>query len=1665
MVIMIIILLFLFASVTTSNANHYHILPSADDPCPQGPCLTLSQFTGNSSLYNGYNRNVTLLFHPGNHSLAVELSVAAARNISMIAANVHGNDTALVSCFNQSGRFRIRNSTFVWIKGLHFVGCGGNEIIQTEHFLLEDVTFHGVSFERWSSSLVLHRVANGIIVESSFLLNSNTLFYYGRGGAMYISDSSFSIDNSHFTGNSASFEGGVVYSINSMFNISTSHFADNGALKGGVIYSSASVFNITDSTFINNSASKGGVLCTESSVSGVSQSFNLVMGTGGVMYAYYSSFSIGFSIFIGNRAKDVGGVLNVESDSWFDIFASNFVHNSASHNGGVMYIHYSSFSFVNNTVESNIVLDRAGGVMYILRSSFTCNITASTFIKNNAYYGGGVISSHESRISIVSSIFMENSATYDGGVIVIWQSSLIIFNSSFMENNASYGGAILIEVSTFNITATDFIENRASYSGGALYEQFSSSGSITSSKFIKNNASYGTVLFLYDKSSLHILTSTFDNNGNSSRLDNKNNSAAEFDTGRPTEVTCTGKLIAKILGDTITECSIHRGVIALTGSLLSITSSNFTNNHATLGVITAFKSNFSITNSTYVNNTAKIGGVMSTFNALFNISDSSFSKNLAQLGGVTCTFESSFSIFRSNFTDNKASFDGGAIYTVSTLQDFNVTIADSTFSNNNASYGGIMYITGTTVDMINGKFYQNFGSFYAFSSNITFRGTTRFENCTEPSLNHNSEVSRKEGGAITSYHSTVTFTGPSTLKNNRAEDGGAVLAIDSDIRVWGEIIISSNMATSGGGGGVHLIKSDFYIDGHCNFTQNHASVRGGGVYASGSSIVVQQRGKLGFTSNSAKNGGGAYLEISSRLVTFSKFTGILNGEREIGYVVFEGNYAKNGSGGAIYIADTNSVTCFFPGIECFIQSVAVNKLLSDATGTDVRSISFFDNTATHYGYNIFGGLFDRCTPSPFATIYTDESTSQYYSGIDYLQTISNIALNSIASDPVRVCFCNNTGQPDCTYETFTIEVKKGQNFSISIAAVDQVNRSVNASIRSMLINNSHGRMGEGQQQQKISGENCTKLTYSVYSPNDSEIISLFADGPCKTSVLSKRNVSIQFLDCTCSIGFEPSRSDSECRCICDSTLSPYITKCDPATNSVFRANTTSWITYINDTDPPGFMIHPICPLDYCYPPGENVTINFNLPSGSDAQCAHNRSGILCGACQPNLSLSLGSSHCLPCPNHWPLAFIFIMFAAFIAGILLVTVILVLNMTVADGMINAIIFYTDVTAPFHRIVHSSASPNFPTVFIAWLNLDIGFDVCFFKGLDVYAKTWIHLLFPAYIIFLVAMVIQISKHSPRFTRLISSRRRDPVATLATLILLSYAKLLSTTISVLSYATLTYPDGSTSVVWLVDGSVQYLRGKHIALVIAVVIIILLGVPFTLTLLFWQWLIRIPRINLNRWTRLNSIITPYHAPYNNRHRYWSGLLLLVRVVLYITVAVTVSSNPQIPLLMTVVLVGGLFFLKGIIGTSLSLYKRSSVDIMETVILFNLLLFAAFSWYNFKSDNRKETAIMYVSTGTVFLLLMGEITYKVISSIGIPGCIKRKTSADNAVHNRLLVPLIRSPSLSSEVTHSSIEISVPTPSLENENGRNSIENEKESSLNVDYIEPACRVRKAATVH
>ena len=100
------------------------------------------------------------------------------------------------------------------------------------------------------------------------------------------------------------------------------------------------------------------------------------------------------------------------------------------------------------------------------------------------------------------------------------------------------------------------------------------------------------------------------------------------------------------------------------------------------------------------------------------------------------------------------------------------------------------------------------------------------------------------------------------------------------------------------------------------------------------------------------------------------------------------------------------------------------------------------------------------------------------------------------------------------------------------------------------------------------------------------------------------------------------------------------------------------------------------------------------------------------------------------------------------------------------------------------------------------------------MDAYVKTWLQFAFPLYVWALVGMIIVGSYYSGRVASMFGTNH---IAILATLFLLSYAKLLHTIIAAFSYISLEYPNNSQIAVWLHDGNVRYLNGRHIPLFIA--------------------------------------------------------------------------------------------------------------------------------------------------------------------------------------------------------------------------------------------------------
>ena len=908
----------------------------------------------------------------------------------------------------------------------------------------------------------------------------------------------------------------------------------------------------------------------------------------------------------------------------------------------------------------------------------------------------------------------------------------------------------------------------------------------------------------------------------------------------------------------------------------------------------------------------------------------------------------------------------------------NLTGSEVVLRYNVGATGIIFAIRSSIVFLRKTVFSNNSGSLLAFSSNITFRGNTSITN-NAPFVN--SSFISEEGGAVSGFQSSILFTGEVSIKYNSANDGGAIGARECKIYSYGKLTLAHNRASSSGGG-IFVYQSEISFNGRTRIVENTASTSGG-VHAIGS--ITRITGFVSISGNHAKRGGGMSLFLNAKLYIIKNNLESALDCQQISnpckYLEFTDNFADYG--GALYVSDdTNTGNCETVPVtthlesiatlsECFFQALALHTYYDGSIY--MLNTYFRNNSATIAGGSIYGGLLDRCTVSPAAELlrkYQHLTPSlRTVSAVSYILNITNLQVKdfdssaSISSDSVRVCFCRDK-LPDCSFQPKPKSVKKGETFTVSLVAVDQVNNTVaNSSIYSSL--SLPATLGVGQSIQKTNLDgSCTELTYNVLSPRYSEQLHLYAEGPCMGIGISSASLTINIEPCP--VGFK----DTNLRCDCDPALRPaYVSNCSIDNDSVTRVDNV-WFSFANNTVHQGYILHRHCPFDYCHPPSETVFVNLNIENSSNSLCASNRSGKLCGTCEDGLSLSLGSSRCMSCSNNWLM--LVVVFA--LAGIALVAFILICNLTVVTGTINGLTLYANIVAANQSIFFPFDKTSILTVFIAWLNLDFGIESCFFEGLDGYGKVWLQLTFPLYVLFLVAMMIVLANKYYKFARLLFDK--NPVATLATLILLSYTKFIRTIVTALSFTRLEYSDGFQETVWLLDANIPYLKGKHIPLFIVALFILVMGIAYTVLISCWQWIMRFQLIKPLKWIILkfhvNAFMDAYHAPYKKHHRYWTGLLLLVRVILYLISALNVHNNPSINLLSIICVVGSLLLLNNPSG---NVYRKWTLNAIESSYIFNLVIFAAASLY-IRESKGNQAALAYISTSIAFMTFLATVLY-----------------------------------------------------------------------------------------
>ena len=394
-------------------------------------------------------------------------------------------------------------------------------------------------------------------------------------------------------------------------------------------------------------------------------------------------------------------------------------------------------------------------------------------------------------------------------------------------------------------------------------------------------------------------------------------------------------------------------------------------------------------------------------------------------------------------------------------------------------------------------------------------------------------------------------------------------------------------------------------------------------------------------------------------------------------------------------------------------------------------------------------------------------------------------------------------------------------------------------------------------------------------------------------------------------------------CDCDPFLPPDIDTCY-IEQSVIRRPASMWITahvQSNDTK----YLTGNCPMDYCLPYSSNI-----LLTSPDTQCQFNRTDILCSQCQHPLSMVFGSSRCMECTN----VHILISILIILAGAVLVIMIYILNLTVTNGTINGIILYANIISINDSVFLVNDNVYKPLgVFISFTNLDLGIETCFYNGMDSYAKMWLQLFFPSYLIIIAISIIITSRYSHTILRLTYTRS---LPVLATLFLLSYNGVLRVVLSVLfSYSTITHlPSGHQQIVWSIDASVILFGVKFTILFIICLVLSLLLLTLNFILLFTRHLSRFKLIN-----RFKPLLDAFQGSYKDKYYYWVGVQIVFRCLFYALYAFQLYLRLIFAVIILILFICYFGYIQP--------YKNKVINSQELLLLANLTILYAVSYQN----------------------------------------------------------------------------------------------------------------------
>ena len=1231
-----------------------------------------------------------------------------------------------------------------------------------------------------------------------------------------------------------------------------------------------------------------------------------------------------------------------------------------------------SFLATNIVKLSNITIlgNSHIGCSSIITERSVVEISDSTFIGIKGYYGAALIAL-KSTITFTGNNSFTNNEAQSGGALFLYNYSIVLFSGTilFSKNSAvtSYSDI------TMKCTATNRLYRVSNLSGlgGAIFSSNSSITSIDCFKFRINGTN--------DTSNILCSSGFFSrcypiNNSNSKHADSQLRQICKCTTNNMSENYC--------IEENISPCMSSRPNIKKI-----ILSLQFHHNRATLSGGSIFCRNSFIE---FIGTIEFIGNSAAESGGALLMTDTSS----GVLGSPWLTYIDSSLHFSSHILvlNNSAGFAGGAIV----LNNSKLTMDGNICLVKNHAYffGGALYIINSlntiAIKVFTRGFIMFIDNFVNGRGGAMYLGNSTLQICGCVSLIKNHAMI--SGGAISLSSSTLQMCGHVFLIKNYANNsGGAIFIVISLIQLCGNVSLINNSA-SNGGGAISLSLSTVQMCGSASFVNNIAKV-GGAVYTEASYISIGvnciaarvSRTTTVFHQNTATYSGGAINSLDSHLYFMGSVLFDGNTAGYGGAMILDGtsnliqhpnltlhfiNNRANEKGGVFYydqsVTSCDSFEKYYEHIPiCFVSLEGISLELKKNSASKAGSFLYSGNLGICYRYSSKISVFEGCKHNLKSR---QNFCSELHLHFKNSNNTQNETKKKLSADAEDVNFCSFQSY---SCKKMNVSVFPGEKFNVPLTSTGTFNLPVSTRIlhKMLLPMDDNIELRRVQRLTKVNNS-CTNISYylllseNAYQPTAH--FKLYHQNPCD-SLVDGINLYVDIKPCP--LGFQLSRE--RYKCTCDIWLQNFgVTECNIDNLSVERKKNTFWVSK-QDNNSGLIFYNNRCLFDFCKDEKLNVSLDNAI-----VQCDFNRNGTLCGQCQKQYSLALGTLHCLNCiKNYYNIALI-IPFA--LAGIALVMVILLLHLTVDVGTLNGLVFYAN-------IVHSNREAyfqqtreitHFHAIFISWLNLDFGIETCFYDGMDIYTYSWLQFIFPFYLWFLIGAIIFICRYSQRASKSLGS---NPIAALGTVLFLSYGKVLNAIISPLSKTELLLKsnDGSNSTlsVWLYDGSVEYFTDpKHIALgLFAILILLLAFVPYTFILLCGHWLIAYSDKCFLSWlNKLKPVLDVYYAPFKQKSRYWIGLTLLARLALLLTIAINAVGSDNVNILVIASVTAGLLSIKR------RVYTHRYNDILESSFVLNLCIFSIVTFYLKENDINNQLSILNASIGITFVTFVGILFFHI---------------------------------------------------------------------------------------